>query len=267
MGVPILPTVISSPIKNIARGIGKIAGPVVTGFFGMKGQSDTNAMNAREAEKNRQFQALEAQKARDFTDQQSSTSIQRRVADLQAAGLNPALAYQGGADTGGAPMASGAMSHSFQSAEGAGINSALSALQFAQDVQDRQAQRRNVNMDTAQRAITASHLDERLKLEMGEIASRTAKTSGEFERIMKFMDDELQEVRARTRGHSARALLDQLQSSEGRAKSGMYESMFGKALPYLNSAASLFGEAASFRLRGARGASRTVNHYHRRVDQ
>ena len=56
-------------------------GSAIGGLFGYKGQKDTNVASAQQAQKQMDFQ-------RDM----SNTAVQRRMADLKKAGINPILA-------------------------------------------------------------------------------------------------------------------------------------------------------------------------------
>lgn len=67
----------------------------------------TRQFNADQADIGRGFNKQEAENARDWLQNMSNSSYQRAIKDMQAAGLNPMLAYsQGGASTPGGPAAS-----------------------------------------------------------------------------------------------------------------------------------------------------------------
>lgn len=80
-------------------------GGLTNWFNSATGQELSNAQREANA-----FSADEAQKQRDFEQQMSDTAHQREVADMQAAGLNPALMYKSGPS--GASTPSGASASS-----------------------------------------------------------------------------------------------------------------------------------------------------------
>lgn len=73
---------------------------VLAAGAGMFGGERANRINQREAAKNRAFQSAEAAVNRDFQERMRNTEWQAAVADMQAAGINPAVAYaRGGASS------------------------------------------------------------------------------------------------------------------------------------------------------------------------
>lgn len=109
----------------------------LSGIFGVAGQTSANAANAAEARRNRQWQ-----------ERMSNTAYQRQVADMRAAGLNPAMAYpQSGATTPGGGQAR------MEDVAAPGVSAARGALDSFNDFKTRTAQTRLTNAQARQLEI------------------------------------------------------------------------------------------------------------------
>lgn len=151
----------------VSGGLGTLA----SGVLGFLGQKDTNEANVNLGREQMAFQ-----------ERMSGTAYQRAVKDMQAAGLNPMLAYsQGGAS---APV--GSMPQ-VQNAVGAGTNAAMSAAATMNAVMQVQKTKADTELVLSQAAKTRSEtFDAALNT-----AGKTAEVRGLEEKAQQYGFDKL----------------------------------------------------------------------------
>lgn len=272
-------------IKNVIPaalgfGVGKFFGDSATQIIGgldaEKARSDaewgqqvSNAQNAEQAQLNR-----------DFQERMSSTSYQRGVKDMEAAGLNPMLAYsQGGAST-----PAGGIGNPMQNVQEKGVQAKTSAAQAEQAMaqtavlfntaEKTKAETRNVEEDTRlkeQTRITSAEQAglintqnqqawqtiEKMKHEIQQIAENTNLTKAEIQMVYEQIRNAIltgEQIRANTSNTNVNTALRRLEIPLARNLAEAEGSAWKRNIaPYLEDAGKVVGSAgAAARLRAPR---------------
>lgn len=197
--------------------------------------------NAEEAAKARDFSAAQAARAMDFSEEMSNTSWQRGVKDMQAAGLNPMLAFsQGGASTptgiqGSPAQASGSAASGVAATMKDVITPAIASAQQFRAVNAQiqnteaqtdvaRAQRDNIAQDTINKGTQSDQIvatTENIKEGTKQISAQTNLTEKQAEKVIQ----DVKESYSREDLNKVEAILKRLSISEAKAFEKFYSGL------------------------------------------
>lgn len=238
------------------------AATVAAQLISSEGQEDTNEMNREMMRENSAFNAAEAQKNREFQQYNSDTVWQRGVQDMQAAGLNPMLAYrQGGNPAPSGNMASAGSPGNAQNPYAAAGSTALQWAQIENVEADTQKKREEAELTKRQHLGYTGEQEVRVD-KMRKEAEKTVQDTNVSVQMQRKVFAEVDQVLAQTKNLDADTALKKVNEvlqkydiPRMKAEASYFESTVGKSSPH-----NKYGPQNMFRLLEGLG-ERTINRF------
>lgn len=194
---------------------------LIAGGLTIAGQSMANSTNVALAREQMRFQ-----------ERMSSTAYQRMRKDLEAAGLNPAMAL----GSGGASTPSGSQGR-VENPLAPGVTSAQAAVQQRQERKRMEEEVRRMELERSVRQLTGPLEVQTMMQDIENLRS---------DQLLKIAS--AREVDARIRNLAADTLLKGLMVPGARNEARMQETLFGRVMPYVNSATGAAGALSRLRI-------------------
>lgn len=156
--------------------VGALAGAALTYY----GSQQANASNKKLAREQMEFQKKMSREQMGWQERMSNTSYQRAMADMEAAGLNPILAYnQGGAST-PAGSAPGGASATMQNEFAPAVSSALDAKRMYAEVDNLKESNKNLQAQNDQIKAQTENTIRDSSIKEGQLSLQDAQLKTEY---------------------------------------------------------------------------------------